>query len=232
MMAGAQLLVWHDPLARSGPENMALDETLLENLGDLPVLRIYGWKGDWISLGYFQRLAEARRLFPDRGVQFVRRMTGGGIVDHRRDLTYSLLVPRGLPMAEARGDESYRAIHQSVVETLQAADIPARLLDDDDASDSAACFEHGVAWDVVHADGRKLAGAGQKRSRLGLLHQGSILIPDAPQAGVLVIRSLAASLSASLAVESCPWSPDPGVLQEAEQLARERYATKSWLERR
>jgi lipoate-protein ligase A len=227
MMAGAPLLVWHDPLARSGPENMALDETLLENLGDLPVLRIYGWKGDWISLGYFQRLAEARRLFPDRGVQFVRRMTGGGIVDHRRDLTYSLLVPRGLPMAEARGDESYRRIHQSVVETLQAAEIPARMLDDDDASDSAACFEHGVAWDVVGKDGRKLAGAGQKRSRAGLLHQGSILIPDS-RAGVLIAPTLAASLAA----KSCPWSPDPEVLQQAMTLAEERYATMGWLERR
>ena len=153
MIAGGQLLVWHDPVARSGPENMAVDEILLENLDDRPVLRIYGWKDNWVSLGYFQRLTEARRLFPAREVQFVRRMTGGGIVDHRRDLTYSLLVPRGMPVAEARGDESYRIIHQSLVEALQAAGIPARLLDDDDASDSAACFEHGVACDVVGEDG-------------------------------------------------------------------------------
>ena len=43
-----------DPDARPGPENMAVDECLLEELGEVPVLRIYDWAGDWVSLGYFQ----------------------------------------------------------------------------------------------------------------------------------------------------------------------------------
>ena len=55
-----QLLVWRDPVERSGPENMAVDEVLFETLGDHPLLRFYDWDGGWVSLGYFQNLAEAR----------------------------------------------------------------------------------------------------------------------------------------------------------------------------
>jgi lipoate-protein ligase A len=220
-----RLLLWRDPEARPGPENMAIDEVLLEHLGSDPLLRIYDWAGDWASLGYFQDLAEARRLFTGQGMHFVRRMTGGGIVDHRRDLTYSLLVPRGSDLAEGRGDESYRVIHAAVAEALRRSGLAARVLTEDGPGDSAACFEKGVAWDVAGEDGAKLAGAGQKRSRDGLLHQGSVLAPEAR--GELGWR-----LPRTLAREAVEWSPDAGLLARARVLATEKYATAAWLERR
>ena len=220
-----RLLLWRDPEARPGPENMAVDELLLENLGEEPVLRIYDWAGDWVSLGYFQELAEARRLFAGEGLEFVRRMTGGGIVDHRCDLTYSLLVPRGTELAEGRGDESYRAIHGAVAVALQRAGRAARMLTEDEPSDSAACFEKGVAWDVAGEGGGKLAGAGQKRSREGLLHQGSVLAPE-------VCGELEKILPGCLAEEVVEWRPDAGLLDRARSLAGGKYAKAAWLERR
>ncbi|MDA0768244.1 MAG: lipoate--protein ligase family protein, partial [Verrucomicrobia bacterium] len=162
-----RLLVWEDPVARPGPENMAVDEVLLEALGEEAVLRIYGWEGDWVSLGYFQKLEVARRVFAGEGVEFVRRMTGGGMVDHREDLTYTLLVPRGHGLAETRGEESYRVIHGAVVEALRRAGVAARMVAENGAGESPACFEKAVAWDVVGEDGRKLAGAGQRRGKGG-----------------------------------------------------------------
>jgi len=74
------LRVWKDSVARSGPENMAVDEWLTSQTAEGPILRIYDWDGDWVSLGYFQSLAEAQRLFGNE-VSYVRRWTGGGIVD-------------------------------------------------------------------------------------------------------------------------------------------------------
>ena len=34
--------------------NMAIDEALIENIGDTPILRIYGWWPAAVSIGYFR----------------------------------------------------------------------------------------------------------------------------------------------------------------------------------
>jgi lipoate-protein ligase A len=217
-----RLLVWRDPVARSGPENMAVDELLMEGLGEAPVLRIYHWEGDWVSLGYFQKLEEARRLFEGERVEFVRRMTGGGLVDHRNDLTYTLCVPRGHALAEQRGEGSYRMIHAAVVGALQQSGCPARMVTEDEAGESLACFEKAVAWDVVGESGRKLAGAGQKRGKAGLLHQGSVL------AGEDVGQVLATCLSEGV----MEWEPRGDIESRARELATTKYATEAWMGRR
>src|SRR5438045_2668802 len=90
-------LSWH--LLQSGPEdpafNLALDEALLQAMPRLgrPVLRFYGWTERAASFGYFQKLAEVERLVQLRPL--VRRPTGGGIVPHDGDWTYSLAFPTG-----------------------------------------------------------------------------------------------------------------------------------------
>src|SRR6478672_8158419 len=97
-----KLLLWMDPVKRTGPEAMAVDEWLLET-AFLPVLRVYEWDGDWASVGYFGKIAEARSTVPE--VSWVRRWTGGGLVDHRSDWTYSLALPNSEKLATERGAE-------------------------------------------------------------------------------------------------------------------------------
>lgn len=169
-----KLKVWRDNESRSGPENMAVDEWLMKSVGDTAVLRLYSWMGDWVSVGYFQSLTDARKIFGE-GPEYVRRWTGGGIVDHRNDLTYTLVIPRSHELAGKRGNESYCAIHREIARCLGEGGIGCDLTPDDSTNDSAACFEKPVAWDLLGDDGRKLAGAGQRRSRWGVLHQGSVM---------------------------------------------------------
>lgn len=169
-----QLIVWRDDFPRSGPENMAVDEWLLDSLEDIPVLRLYDWAGDWVSLGYFQSLAAARKTFGNEA-DYVRRWTGGGVVDHRYDLTYTLAIPRSHELAGRRGNESYCAIHREIAKCLGSGGIRCDLTVEDSTAESVACFEKPVAWDLLGEDGTKLAGAGQRRSRKGVLHQGSVL---------------------------------------------------------
>ena len=166
-----KLLLWIDPVKRPGPEAMAVDEWLLDT-AVRPVLRVYGWAGDWASLGYFGKIAEARGLFPD--VALVRRWTGGGMVDHREDWTYTVVAPQDEPLAGWRGVESYRRLHAALAKTLTAEGIVARLSEGEGKTGAALCFENPVNHDLLGADGQKLAGAGQRRSRCGLLHQGSV----------------------------------------------------------
>jgi lipoate-protein ligase A len=67
-----KLKVWRDEQSRSGPENMAVDEWLMKSVGDTAVLRLYLWIGDWVSLGYFQSLTDALKIFGE-GPEYVRR---------------------------------------------------------------------------------------------------------------------------------------------------------------
>lgn len=168
-----EMLLWMDPVARSGPEAMAVDEWLLDTCTK-PILRVYRWSGDWASIGYFGKMADASRAFP--GVSVVRRWSGGGMVDHRRDWTYSVISPKDEPLANWRGAESYRRIHLALVDALTAEGVSARLSSGDDETGAGLCFENPVSYDVMGNGGIKLAGAGQRRSRFGLLHQGSVVL--------------------------------------------------------
>ena len=126
-----------------------------------------------MSLGCFQSLAEARGIFGDTP-RYVRRWTGGGIVDHRADCTYTLVIPKSEPLAGSRGSESYCAIHKAVAACLQREGQVCELASEDSNQSSNACFEKPVQWDLLSGEGGKLAGAGQRRGREGILHQGSV----------------------------------------------------------
>ena len=214
----AKLLVWRDPDPRPGPECMAVDEMILRGLGGIPVLRVYDWDGPWASVGYFGDLAAARAEFgPD--VEVIKRWTGGGLVDHREDLTYSLMIPLGAPLAKARRLEAYRVIHEAVADALVGCGLDARLIARDSPGDSPHCFEKPVAWDVVDTSGRKLAGAGQRRTRDGLLHQGSVLVGRSRLEGVAFADALVTALTDSPG----GWEPGPAVIEAARELAMEKY---------
>ena len=95
-LAAETMLVWWD-----GPAdaflNMAADEALaaesLRHGG--PVVRFYGWQPTSVSLGAFQRLADARQVAAIAGTRLVRRPSGGGAIVHGSDLTYAAAVPKG-----------------------------------------------------------------------------------------------------------------------------------------
>lgn len=219
-----KLQLWMDPVKRSGPEAMAVDEWLLET-ARTPVLRVYEWSGDWASVGYFGKIDEARTAFP--GLDIVRRWSGGGMVDHRADWTYTLVAPQGEPLAGWRGAESYRKIHAALAEILIIEGIPARLSEGREETGASLCFENPVNHDLLGADGRKLAGAGQRRSRAGLLHQGSLAIRVSGESSLRRAENLADKLSSHC--EEFSDSPD---LTDLATRSHQRYSRPEWLERR
>jgi lipoate-protein ligase A len=196
--------------------NMAIDEALLAVIAG-PVLRVYRWARPAVSFGYFERWAPIRAAHPGRDA--VRRWTGGGVVLHGEDFTYSLLVPGvfGAPPLV-----SYGVIHGALCSALVDAGIAARPALDSAAKISQACFENPVAHDIL-VGGRKVAGAAQRRTRLGLMHQGSIQT-------LKLGRGFGQAFAGQLAGAVEPRSFEVGL--EAERLAAEKYGTRAWLERR
>jgi lipoate-protein ligase A len=210
-----QLQLWLDPVPREGPENMAVDQWLAETC-DVPLLRSYRWTPGWGSFGYFVKTAD----LPGHDLKWVRRWTGGGIVDHRADWTYTLFVPRGFGLAEARGAESYRTIHAALVSALRASGSDARLSAAMPPAIGGECFLQPVEHDVLDAAGRKLAGAGQRRTARGLLHQGSV-------AGKVCPEALANALAT--VVVSRDLAPDQEWISETVAV---RYGSAVWHARR
>lgn len=214
------LTVFADATPRGGAEQMALDEALLETC-DGPVLRVYRWDGPAVSFGYSQSLAEVVRAFP--GLSLVRRWTGGGMVEHGRDWTFSLVVPAGDPFVAVRPAETYRRIHAAVAEALGGnshlkPDSPAP------AGAGGACFVRPVCHDILALDGRKVCGGAQRRTRRGFLHQGSV--QDCAWPSDMTLR-VAARLSERTEMAQVSTS----LLAKAKILAVEKYSSAAWREK-
>jgi lipoyl(octanoyl) transferase len=217
-----KLAVWIDPLKRTGPEAMAVDEWLLETV-KIPLLRVYGWQGNWGSLGYFGKISAARSALPE--IEWVRRWTGGGIVDHRADWTYTLVVPAGESLCQYRGAESYQLIHRALREALKD-EIDVRLSPGDQQTGADLCFNNPVGHDLVDSEGRKLAGAGQRRTKSGLLHQGSLALPCENADSILRAARFASALARQWERVDVTLSAD-----EIMQKLCGRYADPTWTER-
>jgi lipoyl(octanoyl) transferase len=161
----AGLETWHllESPAADAATNMAVDEVLLRTAAQRgrPLLRVYSWTKPAISIGYFQK-------FPPSDREVVRRPTGGGLVYHGEDTTFTVVAPPGHPLHRMRTSEAYCTIHQAVARLTGA-----ELQQTGKAQGQYECFQKPVAGDVI-ANGRKLAGGAQRRNRDGMLHQGSI----------------------------------------------------------
>jgi len=200
---------------------MAADEALLE-LSDLPVLRLYTWARPSTSFGYFGKFSEAEALGDGRDI--VRRWTGGGMVLHEHDITYALIIPRHEAAFALGAREVYHRVHVSLQAALARAGLAAELVRQARAKVSEACFANPVPADLL-LDGRKIAGAAQRRTRRGLLQQGSIQHEKLP---VEMAAQFARALSHT--VQEVELS-DP-VRQRAAELSRDKYGTVEWLRRR
>jgi len=205
--------------ADSPARNMAVDEALLRNVRE-PVLRIYEWNVPAVSLGYFQPAALAKER------PFVRRYTGGGLVDHAHDVTYTIVLPRAHPWMEMSAPESYCHIHRGVQAALKACGIASELTPAAHNVESDACFAKPVKFDIVAPTG-KLSGAAQRRTREGLLHQGSILLPD-PARNADLRAGFAAAFAAHLELPIEPGGLTAEESARAVGLDRERYSTDAW----
>lgn len=170
-------------LLRSSPAgaalNMAWDEALLEAMPILnrPVLRLYSWSESAASFGYFQKYADVERLTLLRPL--VRRPTGGGLVPHDKDWTYSLAFPTSHEWYEVAAEESYRRMHAWLRDAFALLQQPTVLAAEPKRAGPGQCFVGYERFDLLW-HGKKIAGAAQRRRRDGLLIQGSVQPPSVP----------------------------------------------------
>lgn len=162
--------------------NMAMDEALLETASERgrAVLRFYGWQEPAATFGYSQRYGDIERWTMLRPL--VRRPTGGGLVPHDADWTYSVAIPPGHAWYQLKATESYCRIHEWIRDSFARLNVNTTLAPEAKKEVPGQCFIGAEKSDVLW-HGRKIAGAAQRRTRAGLLIQGSVQPPPIPRWG-------------------------------------------------
>jgi len=211
--------------------NMALDETLLAFAPDTQrsVLRFYGWTEQAASFGYSQKVAEIESATTLRPL--VRRTTGGGLVPHDADWTYSVIIPPNHPWYELRASESYERMHRWIQSAFTALGLTTELAPCCRKEIAGQCFAGHEKSDVLRL-GRKIAGAAQRRTKHGLLIQGSVQ-PE-PNG---ISRSAWQSAMRTVAqrdweAEWIEWTPPTELFENAHRLASEKYSRDGYNRRR
>jgi lipoate-protein ligase A len=209
--------------------NMALDEALLESVGLLgaPVLRFYGWTQPAATFGYFQHVAEIERATLLRPL--IRRPTGGGLVPHDADWTYSLAFPPGHEWHQLRAEDSYRQVHEWIQRAFAELKVTTEVAPCCKKTAPGQCFVGHEKFDLLW-HGRKIAGAAQRRNKLGLLIQGSVQPPP-----VNVTREAWETAMCAAAPGPVQWNEldGSGPLQShAQKLTVEKYSEPAYNQKR
>jgi lipoate-protein ligase A len=218
--------------------NMALDEALLENISRLgkPVLRFYGWTEPAATFGYFQKFSEVERATLLRPL--IRRPTGGGIVPHDADWTYSAIFPPGHEWHSLKAEASYRRIHDWLrlaftelkIETELASCCKKSAIGNRQSAIPGACFVGHEKSDLLW-HGKKIAGAAQRRNQLGLLIQGSVQPPvSIPRADWE--RAMAAVAAEAFRVRWQTGPADAELLAAARKLAAGKFSQTAYNQKR
>jgi len=211
--------------------NMALDEALLESVAGTgrPILRFYAWTEPAASFGYFQKFTDvehATRLRP-----LVRRPTGGGIVPHDSDWTYSVVSPPGQSWHSLKAEASYRRIHEWIQSSFQKCGIVTGLATCCHHPAPGQCFAGYEKFDLLWC-GKKIAGAAQRRNKLGLLIQGSVQPPPVPANRVEWQNAMTNVGRDEFGMEWSDFSPDTGLAERADALARQKYSQQEFITKR
>lgn len=210
--------------------NMALDEVLLEKVSKLgkPVLRFYGWNENAATFGYFQKFSDVERATHLRPL--IRRPTGGGIVPHDADWTYSFLVPPNHEWHLLKAEESYRRVHEWIQSAFAKSEIMMELAQCGKKSAPGQCFIGHEKFDLLW-HGKKIAGAAQRRNKMGLLIQGSVQ-PPVSLARADWERAMCDVARENFSAEWVDWKVDAELRGRAERLALQKYAAAAYNARR
>jgi len=173
-------------LIRSEPSsaayNMALDEKIFDRYMEdgVPVFRVYGWESASFTYGVSQKPEneiDMKRCALDN-VQIAKRMTGGGVLFHHNEITYSLVCAKE-DIGEPDGVfVSYRRISAFLISFYRSLGLDASFALE--AGDfKVLCAPHELCsasrekYDIV-INGKKIGGNAQKRRRRAVFQHGSI----------------------------------------------------------
>ena len=163
-------------------DNMAVDEAIFavsQRAYTLPVLRLYGWSPDALSIGYFQSAREVDHVRRSRrDLDLVRRSTGGAAILHSCELTFSICIDVSGATRQGATEWVYAEVNAALLRALQRLGVEAHARGDTGhptprSRPTPFCFARPSRFDLMVGD-RKLVGSAQRRRGSLILQHGSI----------------------------------------------------------
>lgn len=215
---------------------MAADEAVCEALPARYALRFYNWKSPGITFGYSQRrkaVGEAVAATGSPITDIARRPTGGGLVFHESDLTFSFVFHQ--PGVYFEPGKVYERLHSSIKAEYARLGVPFDLLTEKTKDYAVndpvmSCFSKPVDKDILY-NGKKVLGGALRKLGDYMLYQASFQAPDAranaPQHRNAIIKALGGEFG--LQWETAAMTEKTAA--RTAELAREKYTTSAWNER-
>ncbi len=217
-------------------EQMAADEAACEALPAPFTLRFYNWKSPGVTFGYSQRrkaVGEAVSAAGKNIADIVRRPTGGGIVFHESDLTFSFVFPS--PGVYFEPGKTYERLHRAIGGEYARLGMPFGLLDEKTKDYSVNdpvmdCFSKPVDKDILY-NGKKVLGGALRKLGDYMLYQASFQAPDARSNAAGHKNAVIRALGAEFGLEWESAGITPAALARTRELAGAKYRTREWNER-
>ncbi|MBP5286743.1 MAG: lipoate--protein ligase family protein [Elusimicrobiales bacterium] len=225
-------LVFHSP-DLDVYSQMAADEILCGCNAAQYILRFFNWASPGITYGYSQRRRQveaAVRIAGSSIKDLVRRPTGGGIVFHDDDVTFSFIFPSPELLFEPH--KTYERLHTAINRKYRECGEDFTLMSGRTESyavnsPAMACFSKPVTLDILYND-RKVLGGALRKTGTKMLYQGSFQFPGARKRQAFHRRIIASALSEEFRLEweTVPFSEE--MLEELRMLAVNKYRTEEW----
>jgi len=156
---------------------MAIDESLLKNFNedDLPILRLYRWDENSATIGISQDVEQYSYIIKNNNI--AKRITGGGILFHGHDISYSLVIPSSY-LENLSIKKSYEYICGFILEFYKNLGLKVSFVKDNkniELSKSEYCQVGFEAYDIL-VNGKKIGGNAQRRTKKAVFQHGSIPI--------------------------------------------------------
>ncbi len=219
-MNNKELKVIND-IKRNAAMNMALDDLIFLNLKSGAVLRTYLWDGPYTTIGYFQKSSEIKTK------DFVRRFTGGLTVNHQNDISYSFIASSDFWPYVYDQTLTYKHLHLSIKKALAYVGIKCRLLDTKQSGANNICVQTLYENDLLYK-GRKIVGSCMRRRGNKLFVQGSLHMQIEDNEKEKFYRSLSENMAGIMKCEPQVFAFSDTDIEEAENIAKEKYLNKEW----
>ena len=139
-------------------ENMAVDESLVTTFTNEPIFRLYSWEKDSFTLGRFQNIQELAHK-NKYGTNYAKRPTGGGLLLHGFDVSYTIIMPIHL-LGKRNVKESYEYLCSFLINFYSKLGLNVAYAKDImniKTTKSFFCQEGFEDYDIV-IDGKKIGG--------------------------------------------------------------------------
>jgi lipoate-protein ligase A len=160
----------------SAKKNMAIDKALVNSfkIEESIIFRVYSWEKSF-TVGIGQDLDNYKEFKEQYNNNCSKRITGGGVLFHGHDISYSLLVP-SVVLGNLGVKESYEKICQFLLQFYKDLGLkPSFVKDNQEISlmKSDFCQVGFEAYDIL-VNGKKIGGNAQKRTSKLIFQHGSI----------------------------------------------------------